>query len=432
MALALFETNDLYRTVDAVGDIILLDDIKPIEYTYQYPTLILNPLLEYKPMSQVEYNNEFESKLGITREILCSTTNIVVAGGAAARPLYTHDKNTKTDVDIFIYGITDSKIFWLKVNELVSKIYRLNMAQNADNEITFKMKKGIVVIYVYNSRTNYYLEYQIILRMYHTISSIIHAFDIPSCCVAYDGYTTFTTTLGAYAHATQVNLINTKYRSTSFEHRIRKYLLRGFALALVGYNLERGYDKHMRTLRHNYMCIHVKSVEDNKILVHSIYPCCRNYRSEYNEIKPLRIPYDKLIVEIQSIEEYGIILKNYNKLIDFSEFYNCDVATIIKKYPSIVQDTVNTYYHKIMGTKLNNLKCIKLPKLVLNELIGHIITSNEIKIKDILLEQIIVNGKYIPEWIYIHDPTRQYTAAINPIIDSPEEWYGDGLYNEKV
>lgn len=434
--------NESFRYIDVVDDLIPIEDIKKSEYDFKIPTIVPTNWSTYCEITQEEYDIEFNRKHSVPMKVLHSTTNIVVAGGAAARPLYVSNKEVYTDIDIFIHGIFDEQLFWNKVNEVAEKLITLTIEVNRDYQISQKMKKGIIVIGI-ALNGQLIIEYQIILRMYHTISSIIHAFDIPSCCVCYDGYKTYTTTLGAYAHANQVNIAITKYRSTSFERRLVKYFNRGYGLAFIGYNVEKGYNTERRQyelyniMQHKYLCITITDRNDNKFIGHvytsNIYRS--NIDSEYSCINPKIHSYNELVTHIQCIEDVGIILRqNSHSLIDYSKFYGMEVTDIILLYRNGIDKIIGRHCDKIQNTTLRGIKLMKFSKLVIRDIIDVILAEDEYaankKIMDILFEQILLYSGYIPKWLIIQDPQRQYTAAINPIIENTEDWYGSDLYVE--
>lgn len=429
--------NESFRYIDVVDDLIPIETLKASKYDFGIPTVVPSTWTPYKELSQEEYNKEFNRKHSIIGSIIRDTTNIVIAGGAAARPLYTSNKNVYTDLDIFIYGILDERLFWEKVNDVAQKIVTRSSQNNRDCCITQKMKKGIVVIGVASPDHQLILEYQIILRMYHTMSSIIHAFDIPSCCVVYDGITAFTTTLGAYAHTNQVNLVTTTYRSTSFEKRLVKYFERGFGLGLIGYDADKAYNIRDRSMSHKYLHIDVNIREGNNIVgnIRTVSYYGKYMDSEYSAIRPRIFTYKEFVTQIQCIEDIGLILRrNSHKLVDYTLFYDSDVAKIIELYPSGTEHLIEKQCDQIQRTELRNINHMKFSKKIIKEMIDIILTNSEHdatkKITDVLTEQIHVNARYVPEWLIVQDPQRQYTAAINPIIEDPEDWYGPGLYKK--
>jgi len=79
-------------------------------------------------------------------------------------------------------------------------------------------------------------EHQLILRKYQSMAAVLYGFDLGSSAVASDGKEIKFTLLGLIAHAWFVNLIDPRRRSPTFEKRLAKYLARGFALGMVGFN----------------------------------------------------------------------------------------------------------------------------------------------------------------------------------------------------
>lgn len=428
--------NDTFKYIDVEGDLIPIDTLESTRHTFKIPTVLPVEWKQYIKVTQEAYDIEFKRKYKKNvYDMLKTTSNVVVAGGAAASPLYVLNKDIYTDVDIFIYGIFDELIFWDKVNEISSKLITIeghSTGNGSSHTVIQKMKKGIVVIAVLSEDRELIAEYQIILRMYHTVSSIIHAFDVPSCCVCYDGNIAYTTTLGAYAHTNQVNLVSTTYRSTSFEKRLIKYFDRGYGLGLIGYNLEKGYCHSRLILSHKYLVIDVYNRSGNLIQGH-ISPKMRyGYDNEYATIREIRLPYNEFITQVQCIEDIGLILSESADLIDYSLFHDMEVADIISKFPGSIANMIERQCNQIQRTELRSIKNMKFPKTIINEILDHIMSCSEFesnkKISTILMEQINAHARYIPEWIIVQDPQRQYTAAINPVIEDPEEWYGPGLY----
>jgi hypothetical protein len=425
--------NDQYRYIDATDDLIPIKDVYPTKYIFDIPTVVPINWKPYVYISQEEYSVKFSKSYPIIDKILKNTTNIVVAGGAAANPIYVENRiYIHSDIDIFIYGILDEVEFWKKVNEIALKIVSL-IDQKLN--ITQKIKRGILIIGIHNS-CGLIIEYQIILRMYHTMSSIIHAFDIPSCCILYDGTTTYTTTLGAYAYSNQVNLVYTKYRSTSFEKRLIKYFNRGYGLGFIGYDIKKAYNNSLQKLSHKYLNIDIIKIDINNInnIVGNINT--KNYYKnsvEYNSIKSKYSSYNDLIVHIQQIEDVGLVLKNNNiKIIDYTNFYDMKLSEIIKLFPNGIEALIDKQSEKIQNIELKNIQKIPFPTTIILEIVDIILNYKEYivhqKIKNILYEQINMFSDYIPNWIIIQDPQQQYTASINPIIDDPEDWYGNDLY----
>lgn len=432
--------NDAHRYINVEDDLIPIENIRSKVYEFKNPTIVPNEWSPYKEITQEQYSEKFISNNNIMQKVLNTTTNVVVAGGAAAKPLYPSENIIYNDIDIFIFGILDIQEFWDKVSEIARKIILLTKGIHFNCSITQKMKKGIVIIVVVSPSGSIIKEYQIILRMYHTLSSIIHAFDIPSCCVAYDGCTAYTTTLGEYAHSYQINIVNTKYRSITFENRLVKYFKRGFGIELIGYDINKADDVNNHNiypnyLKHKYLEITVYTISANKVVgkleVSNIHS--RIVDNEYSTIKRNAFrSYSDIITQIQSIEDIGLVLCDEKKSINYSLFSMFKVSNIIEIFPNSIKSIVEKYSDKIQQSNIYDIKRMHFSKTIFNEIIQIMLLNDEItsnkKINNLLMEQINLYTDYIPDWIITQDPQRQYSASINPIIEDPEDWYGSDLY----
>ena len=193
-------------------------------------------------VTQAEYTQRFNEEFPIIASIL-PIDNVVVAGGAAAWALSGNPDIKASDVDLFIVGIdpADTTCFWHKVHEVTGKLrHAIDVAMGGDAIVVIEtLSPGLITLVGFSAlmrRSCFSL--QVILRTFPSVSAMLHGFDVPSCCVAYDGHTAVLTGLAAWAHSRRVNLVNPAYGSTTFEQRIIKYFKRGFALGLP--NLYRG------------------------------------------------------------------------------------------------------------------------------------------------------------------------------------------------
>jgi hypothetical protein len=73
---------------------------------------------------------------------------------------------------------------------------------------------------------------QLILRLYQSVSEVLHGFDLGASKVADDGERLYLTSEGRFAYEHGLNIVNPAVRRASYEHRLRKYWERGFGLAL--------------------------------------------------------------------------------------------------------------------------------------------------------------------------------------------------------
>lgn len=77
---------------------------------------------------------------------------------------------------------------------------------------------------------------QIILRRYSTLAEVIHGFDLGSSAVAFDGERVYMTRMGLFAANHGANILNLKTRRASYEHRLARYLTRGYDLVLPDFD----------------------------------------------------------------------------------------------------------------------------------------------------------------------------------------------------
>jgi hypothetical protein len=80
--------------------------------------------------------------------------------------------------------------------------------------------------------------YQFIHRIYPDISSIIGGFDLSASAIAYNEKEIYTTPLGCWSLINKAIIIDMGRRSTSYEHRLKKYNRYGFRLIFPGLTKE--------------------------------------------------------------------------------------------------------------------------------------------------------------------------------------------------
>ena len=171
---------------------------------------------------QKKFNEEIRNKLPITSDILRKFNNVAVAGGIISRLLNNDGRFMSSDIDIFTYGIKDPES---ATNNIMNIVEYINDTYNGYNFTIIKTNFALTIkIHDLN------ITIQFIFRLYNTMSEIIHGFDIPSCSVIYDGHNVYFTTMSYFAYKNNVNIVDVSRYSTTFEHRIVKYLTRGFSI----------------------------------------------------------------------------------------------------------------------------------------------------------------------------------------------------------
>jgi hypothetical protein len=221
-------------------------DIPP--YRFGAPTFAPPHWQSSQAVGQLAYSARFAAEFPEVAAIL-PIAHVYVAGGAAAWPLGPATARAG-DVDLFIAGVdpADRAALWGKAAEVVERLRRVFICgvdgrgtPHAACIITEVLTPGLITL---TARYRNFGEkprdckVQVILRAFPHISAILHGFDVPACCVAYDGRAARLTYLAAWAHAFRVNVVCPEYRSTTYERRLIKYFGRGYALALP--HLRRG------------------------------------------------------------------------------------------------------------------------------------------------------------------------------------------------
>jgi len=153
--------------------------------------------------------------------------HVVVCGGA----VFEATKGRKTsyvpnqDIDIFLHGIDDEGVAAQFVQELV-RHYRAQFSTVEDDYIDICLTCSAVTIVVYGR-----CKIQIILRLYKSISHILHGFDITAASLALlPDRTIVGTELALFSFRTGLCIIDSTRRSATFGKRIAKYGKRNLLL----------------------------------------------------------------------------------------------------------------------------------------------------------------------------------------------------------
>jgi hypothetical protein len=228
------ETDKKFRYVGVEDDLFTTDMLKNKNWNYNYPTLqSKHDGAHKKSKSLVETNivNNLYNKYGFLRNL--DMKNILVAGGAVSNAITNHH-SYYSDIDMFIYGISDTyeanKVVARIVNHLASdKKYDCNKFFMTPNHITITIGK----------RNDWYFnrKIQIIFRLYQTKSEILHGFDLGSSAVGFDGKNVWFTTLSKFSYEYSCNIIDSTRRSTTYERRLIKYLRRGFMIVMPEFDI---------------------------------------------------------------------------------------------------------------------------------------------------------------------------------------------------
>lgn len=162
-------------------------------------------------------------------------SNVVASGSSVVNTLlpvperYHHSKRAlrefyhekfcpASDVDLFIYGLTEEQAVE-KINQIEIRIRDSILTETT----TVRTKNAITICSQYPTR-----HIQIVLRIYKNVSEILTGFDIDCSGAAYDGKQVYCTPRALQSYITQINHIDLSRRSPSYENRLSKYSHRGF------------------------------------------------------------------------------------------------------------------------------------------------------------------------------------------------------------
>lgn len=161
--------------------------------------------------------------------------HIIACGGAITKNLIKDKRRhhyRPNDIDFFFYDLNIEQATRLRTKVIQ---FLIDKWQNK-GEITVLRNEFVTTIYVtvQDNEEKKIHSYQLIHRIYPSISTIIGGFDLSICMVAYDGKEIYATPLGAWSIKNQAIIVDTSRRSTSFEYRICKYFDYGITIIFPG------------------------------------------------------------------------------------------------------------------------------------------------------------------------------------------------------
>lgn len=157
--------------------------------------------------------------------------NVVIAGGFVLYMLkgdhcYSADpKQFKNmDIDLFLYGLNEK--------EAIEKVKYIQIFLETSYGNMCIVKTGQSITF----QTNRRVKFQIILRLYKSITHILCGFDIDCCCAAFDGSEIYVLPRFIRAVSMSVNVVDVDRQSTTYEYRLQKYARRLFRVCVAGFS----------------------------------------------------------------------------------------------------------------------------------------------------------------------------------------------------
>lgn len=255
---AIVENNNKYRTYGATGDIWNASSLVYSKFNrakFTCPMIIakdteirMTPSWKCVKLLEKNYAKRCCKFCPFRHYDLLRTFNskyikLVIAGGAASAMFSKHPQFG--DIDVFLIKTekgrecTDSEME-KQLDIAISQI--MTYIVNAPIGSPISITKGLITVGA-DPRDSIYScghTLQFILRLYPTISTLLHSFDIGSACVAQslDHNEVFLTTSAVYSIVHHVNIVVPEYASYSYCNRLIKNFNRGYSILLPHYRTD--------------------------------------------------------------------------------------------------------------------------------------------------------------------------------------------------
>lgn len=204
------------------------------------------PLLEYVSEHVVEMSKVIYTKFPVLEKILKKYSGkLALCGGLVSTVFHITTPHGHfdhvIDADIFFYGVTEDEANQILIDcvAIIASEENYTDDQNETNGVRIERRTRITNVtcrniprqidggYIgsWSSRI-----YQFVHRIYPSLDSILGGFDLGHAMIAMtdgvDGPKIFWTEMGQWSNTTNTILVDTSRRSTSYEHRIIKYVSR--------------------------------------------------------------------------------------------------------------------------------------------------------------------------------------------------------------
>jgi hypothetical protein len=309
-----------------------------------------------------------------------------------------------------------------------------------DDDVVFSLSHGLLSV-------ECHVKMQLILRAYPTISSVIHAFDINACSMAFDGCTTFLTEAAAFALWTSTILVDAALRSTTYEKRLIKYAGRGYALGFP--NLQLSPDMKGDIVSLPYFDLFVMSIHGLNAV--GEIRLCEDQGSDY-ELSETVGAYSGLLSDYMLRKNiWAVNLGDLSKCVfmahvdEFKAFF----GKVVPKGCCVLDDIMDEKaVEGLLARAVDDCRILSIHTLskhkTLERLFG--MTKDDV-LKLVIrlvndggwlnilpvLDRLTCNvmqklresgGHQLGFWIVV-DPGRQWTASRNPAVASAKEYYGE-------
>ena len=395
-------------------------------------------------LKQDEYTCLFTLQFPEVHRLLLSVPGVCVAGGAAAWPFLKHDARTG-DVDLFVYA-NDDRSLMCKADDVARKL----RAEFSDASMSEALSPGLVTFLIW--REGVFSKIQLILRAFSGMDELLYGFDVGSCCVGFDGATTFMTRLAMFSLMHRVNIVFPMYRSISYEARLKKYFDRGVALVLP--HLVDGALVEGAALELPHLTLTPRLVR-GRFAAGTVATSASGHVSDYdtsmhewlkmsswNRIR--RGVNQKNIALVASGKADFVVLGESLRYAEYAESPPT-LAEILP--PRVIESHIDRAIARaVTSLGLVNVACLRrlfgMTDAQLSTFAvaacdavcrraGRVDATHALgPFRRALLEKYRAATERAIEWCIVVDPQRQYTATRNPTPESNRAWYGDRAFSE--
>lgn len=158
--------------------------------------------------------------------------NVCLAGGCASNILNSSCRSSdNNDIDLFVFGLFGDD-YIKKLSLIISEITDLLKKRH----LTYQIYKNNYVVTILINMKISSVKIQIIKREYYSMYQVLAGFDVDSSCVLINNHNIYLSERGMNAFLSGYNVVDLERRSPSYEHRLYKYVQRGFGI-YIPFNL---------------------------------------------------------------------------------------------------------------------------------------------------------------------------------------------------
>jgi len=388
-------------------------------------------------------------------------SNILIAGGFISNLLLQNHHSG--DVDIFFYNlnITQANTRLPQLIEDLITSYKTycqsevkkqkdNPHYRTPNHIFNRETFNPNDFQAYRNKNQATLElpgfkFQIIFRLYTSISEILHGFDLGSSAVGFDGSKTHFTTLSKFSYEYSANIVDTSRRSTTYEQRLAKYFTRGFAIILPQLDISTLRTENLEYNQHETLLLPFMKFSYSKLQGKKI--SFERFVTKKEKVEHADEMTDYGETEISRYQVFFINLRNIIRKTDNFYFFSFGdyVLDIFDTNPTISDGLIEEFYDKLAG-KLYSGGRLKVKTLMqyfdvkeLKEICLEFLEKRkggkdkeyfqelcDLQKKKMSMEVRRIyqeKEKLVVAW-RTDNPGTQLTSSVNPIFEVPEKWYG--------